>query len=116
MAPIPVSTITASDFLAGHLPVGLLAFEDGGIAGTFPSPAARKALLEEAKADGFKGHAGETIVLSFTDKGSKRRCVLVGLGLRKHATAESVRRACAAMLKASSARFEKLVVAAPSHA
>src|SRR5689334_22525556 len=104
-----LSTQTLSSFQTGHLPLGLFVFEDGGIAGAYPAPAMRTAILDEAKADGFKGGPGETAVLSFSDKGGKRRCVLAGVGARKDFGAEAVRRACAALLKTANPRFEKLV-------
>src|SRR5581483_6318130 len=55
-------------------------------------------------------------VVTLSDKGAKRRCLLAGLGPRKGATAETTRRACAALYKAAVGRWEELIVSIPSNA
>ncbi|MBI3551369.1 MAG: leucyl aminopeptidase [Elusimicrobia bacterium] len=115
MATVSVSTLGLADFHSTHIPAGLFVFEDGGIAGSFPAPAARKLLLDEAKAEGFKGAAGEIASVSASDKGSKRRFVLAGLGPRKKLSPETVRRGAAAIYKYAQSRFEKIAVSAFLH-
>lgn len=94
-------------------PVAYFAHEDGGVVGAKPlAPAARKKLLDAAKAEGFKGSVGE--VVPFAD--GARRAVLVGLGKKKDADGETARRASGALYGWAKGRAARLLVWPPDDA
>lgn len=98
-------------------PLALFAYEDAGLAGaTLLQPKVRKALLERGKTEGFKAGAGETVAFTDSDGGRQRRIVLVGLGKRKEANAETVRRAAASLGQYARKRFKTVAAFLPADA
>ncbi|MBI4348046.1 MAG: leucyl aminopeptidase [Elusimicrobia bacterium] len=108
----PWSAVRDSD-----LPLGIFAYEDAGVAGaSVVKPAARRALWEHAKAEGFKGGPGDAVSLHGSDGARQRRWVLVGLGKRKDASPETIRRAAASMGQFARKRFKRLAALLPGDA
>ena len=103
---LTLSTLTLKDYEVGVLPGCLFAFEDAGIAAKSLPPAARKQLLELAKADAFKGGVGECVAVTWNGK----RYVLVGLGKRKENSRETQRRAAAGLYHYAKSRFARIAV------
>ncbi len=98
-------------------PLGIFAYEDAGIAGAAVlPPKARRALWDHAKAEGFKGGAGETVSFHGNDGAKNRRLLLVGLGKRKDASAETVRRSAASLGQFARKRFPTIAVLLPGDA
>ena len=103
---LTLSTMPLKEYETGTLPAALFAFEDAGITAKTLPPAARKQLLESAKAETFKGGVGECVQVPWNGK----RYVLVGLGKRKEYSREIQRRAAAALYHYAKGRFETLAV------
>ncbi len=103
---ITLSTLALKEFEKGALPACLFAFEDAGITAKSLPPAARKQLLEAAKAEAFKGSVGECVQAQWNGK----RHVIVGLGKRKEYSRETQRRAAAGLYHYAKARFERVAV------
>jgi leucyl aminopeptidase len=103
---ITLSTVSANDFNSGALPAAVFAYEDGGISSKLLPPAARKQLLEAAKAEAFKGSTGECVAAQWNG----RRYVVVGLGKKKEYSREAQRRAAGALYGYAKGRYETLAV------
>ncbi len=106
-----ITLSTASLSGLADLPLCLFAFEDAGIAGARSlSPAARKGVLEAAKAEPFKSAVGECAGISYSDKGILRRYVVVGLGKKKDYTPETLRRAAGGLYHFAKNRYPVIAV------
>ncbi|MBI4423625.1 MAG: leucyl aminopeptidase [Elusimicrobia bacterium] len=109
---VPWSALRDSD-----APLVVFAFEDSGVAGaSMLAPKVRRALLDKAKADGFKGSASETLSLTASDGLRERRFILAGLGKRKEAGLETVRRAAGSAGQYARRRFKTIGVLPPPEA
>ncbi len=111
---ISVSTLSLSAFREGEEPACLFAFEDAGPAGARILGGLR-GLLEQAKGEGFKASLGECCPVVFSQRGSSRRYVLVGLGKKKDCSAESLRRAAGSLGQYAKDRFREIAVLPPGH-
>ncbi|MCX5787931.1 MAG: hypothetical protein NTX64_05395, partial [Elusimicrobia bacterium] len=90
---IPWQRVRESD-----IPLAVFAYEDAGVApSAVLSPKVRQLVGERAKAEGFKGSKAETVSVRASDGARERRFIVAGLGKRKEATVDGVRRAAAAV-------------------
>ncbi|HVA66599.1 MAG TPA: leucyl aminopeptidase [Elusimicrobiota bacterium] len=73
----------------------------------------KRRLWEESRENGFKASVGECAEIAGGASGARRKNVLVGLGKKKDATSEALRRAGAALYRHAKGRWENLLIAAP---
>ncbi|MBI5631173.1 MAG: leucyl aminopeptidase [Elusimicrobia bacterium] len=105
---IKLTTALQSSLKGSELPTALFCFEEGPIAGAKPVlPAQRKAVLDQAKADGFKGGLGDCASFSSPNFG---KLILVGLGKKGDYDAEALRRAAAGLFHYAKGRFARIAV------
>lgn len=109
---IQLKAQTFSQIRETDIPLAFFTHEDAGPAGAAVlSSATRKAVLEKARAEAFKGKAGECVKVVDRDGGRERAFVLVGLGKRKEAAgSERLRKAAGVLGKYSATRFKRLAV------
>ncbi|MBI4372056.1 MAG: leucyl aminopeptidase [Elusimicrobia bacterium] len=91
--------------------VVVFGYEDGTLAGAKVLPgAAKAALAQKLKGEGFKGKAKEIARAELEIFGKSRRVYAVGLGPRKGAGAEAFRRAAGSLVGALRAKRERVAV------
>ncbi|MDE2313285.1 MAG: leucyl aminopeptidase, partial [Elusimicrobia bacterium] len=92
---------------------GFVVYDDGTLLGGGIAAGERRRLWEASRENGFKAGVGECAETHEIAQGS-RRIVLVGLGKKKEAGPEVLRRAGAALCRHAKSRWEKLLISVPA--
>lgn len=96
--------------------VAVFGYDDGTLAGAKSLPAAAKTALQNAlKAEGYKGAPKEIARVDVELFGQRRRVYAVGLGKRKGSGSEAFRRGAGALLGALRGKREKVAVLGAEH-
>ncbi|TPW18762.1 MAG: leucyl aminopeptidase, partial [Elusimicrobia bacterium] len=108
---IKVTTASLNALRESDLPLAVFAFEDGGIAGAASlTPKVRKAVLDKAKSEHFKGTVSDCVTVFASDGARERRFIVVGLGKRKGFSPEALRRAAGALSQFARKRYAVVAV------